>query len=347
MRFRENLNFVALISAVLQCASLAAQPRKALVTSEMIFDRGPFAECHASTIAQTRAGELAAAWFGGRREGDPTVGIWLSRQVDGKWSTPAEVATGIRSDDSKGKATRYPCWNPVLFQPVKGPLLLFYKVGPSPSTWWGMRRTSADGGRSWSGPERLPAGILGPIKNKPVELLHGRLLCPSSSEDHGWRVHLELTGDPGKTWTTIGPLEDPKHLGAIQPTILTYSNGKLQVLCRTQAGVIATSRSVDGGLTWSPLVPTDLPNPNSGIDALTLADDRHLLVYNPTKHGRTPLAVAVSRDGLRWGIVATLEDQPGEYSYPAVIQTRDGLVHITYTYQRRRIKHVVVDPSAI
>ena len=90
-----------------------------------------------------------------------------------------------------------------------------------------------------------------------------------------------------------------------------------------------------------------LPNPNSGIDAATLADGRHVVVYNHTTRGRSPLNVAVSSDGREWKAALTLEDQPGEYSYPAVIQTPDGLVHITYTWKRQRIRHVVVDAARL
>ncbi len=95
------------------------------------------------------------------------------------------------------------------------------------------------------------------------------------------------------------------------------------------------------------MAATTLPNPNSGIAAVTLTDGRHLLVYNHTPKGRSPLNVAVSRDGKDWQAALVLEDQPGEYSYPAVIQTSDGLVHITYTWQRRRVRHVVVDPAKL
>src|SRR5678815_1809353 len=97
-------------------------------------------------------------------------------------------------------------WNPVLFQPKEGPLLLFYKVGPSPSEWWGMLETSTDDGKTWSAPKRLPDRVLGPIKNKPEQLPNGDLLCPTSSEDDGWRVHFERTMDLGKTWASTGPL---------------------------------------------------------------------------------------------------------------------------------------------
>src|SRR5882724_2933251 len=171
------------------------QPTNAgILKSEFIFETAPFPSCHASTIAQAKDG-LIAAWFGGRSERSPDVGIWVSRFEGNKWSPVTEVANGLQKD-----GTRLPCWNPVLFQPKTGPLLLFYKVGPSPSEWWGTMTTSIDGGKSWSKPERLPDGILGPIKNKPVQLEDGTLISGSSTESDGWSVHMERTSDFGQKW---------------------------------------------------------------------------------------------------------------------------------------------------
>ena len=315
--------------------------REGVVATEFVFEQPPVPSCHASTIAETPAG-LVAAWFGGTREGDNDVGIWLARRVDGHWTPPAEVASGREND-----ATRYPCWNPVLFQAKGGPLLLFYKVGPKPNAWWGMMITSTDDGRTWSRPARLPEGILGPIKNKPVVLADGALLCPSSTEDQGWRVHLERTADLGRTWTAIGPLNDGKSIAAIQPSVLFHPGGTLQIVCRSRQGKIVEAWSTDGGATWGPLQATALPNPNSGIDAVTLADGRAILIYNHTPKGRSPLNVALSDDGKTWKAGPVLESEPGEYSYPAVIQTADGRIHVTYTWKRQKIKHVVLDPARI
>ena len=91
----------------------------------------------------------------------------------------------------------------------------------------------------------------------------------------------------------------------------------------------------------------DLPNPNSGIDAVTLKDGRHVLIYNHTPRGRSPLNVAISSDGISWSMIGELETDPGEYSYPAVIQTADGKLHVTYTWKRLKVKHVVLDLKAI
>jgi predicted neuraminidase len=312
-----------------------------VLKTEFLYETAPFPECHASTIAATKEG-LVAAWFGGTEEKHPDVGIWFSRHGGKGWSTPVEVANGIES-----AAKRHPCWNPVLFQMPDGPLLLFYKVGPSPSTWWGMLIRSTDHGMTWSKPERLPDEIAGPIKNKPILLKSGKLLCPSSTEDHGWRIHMEWTTDAGRTWKRTPALCDGTTKQAIQPTVFVHGT-ELQAICRNRSsGQLWETWSQDDGETWSDLASVKLPHPGSGIDGVTLADNRHLLVYNHTNRGRSPLNVAVSADGKSWQAALVLESQPGEYSYPAVIQTADGLVHITYTWKRQKVKHVVVDPAKL
>ncbi|MBS1727590.1 MAG: exo-alpha-sialidase [Armatimonadetes bacterium] len=308
-----------------------------LVRSEFIYVSAPFPSCHASTIVQTRTGKILAAWFGGTAESNPDVGVYVSELQGDNWTVPKEVAVGYAPNGE-----RRPCYNPVLFQPSGGPILLFYKVGTGPQGWWGMLTKSTDDGRTWDKPVRLPDGILGPIKNKPMELPDHTLICPSSTEEGGWRVHFEFTKDFGKTWTKTDPVNDGKSIGAIQPSLLKLPGGKLRAVGRTQQGRVFSIDSNDKGKTWGPMSLTDVPNPNSGCDAITLKDGRHLMVYNNTPSGRTPLCVAISSDAKTWTPVLTLESDPGEYSYPSLIQTKDGLVHIVYTWQRKRIKHAVV-----
>jgi predicted neuraminidase len=333
--------------AIPAAAPAAPAAPAGLLKTEFIFKDVPFKSCHASTIVESK-GHILAAWFGGPEEGDSKVGIWSARLEGGRWTRPLEVANGLPGDSGANSRRRFPCWNPVLFQPSKGPLMLFYKVGPKPSSWWGMLKTSDDGGRSWSAARRLPEGILGPIKNKPVQLADGTILCPASTEDAGWQIHFERSTDMGQTWSRTPAINDGKRIAAIQPTILFLADHKLMALGRTRQRRIFQTISGDDGRTWSALKLTSLLNPNSGIDAVTLKDGRHLLVYNPTLDDRSPLNLALSTDGQTWRDVMVLEKDPGgEFSYPAIIQTSDGLVHITYTWQRKNIRHVLIDPSRI
>ena len=331
----------------------------ACISAGLIYsvDDRPTPQCHASTIVETPAG-LVAAWFAGTRERHPDVGIRVARHDGSKWGKSVEVANGIES-----AAKRFPTWNPVLFQPQDGPLMLFFKKGPNPRQWWGMLTTSEDNGDTWSELRRLGTdealgegnpNLIGPVKNKPIQLANGSILCPSSTEHKGWRVHFELTRDFGRTWEVIGPINDASQFDAIQPSILRYGEGRMQVLCRSRQNVIAQSWSEDGGKSWSAVTATDLPNPNAGTDAVTLSDGRQLLVYNHTVrqtalNGREMLNVALSRDGETWQPTLTLERETtrAEFSYPAVIQTSDGKVHITYTWRRVSVKYVVLDPARL
>src|SRR5690349_13288451 len=220
-----------------------------LISSGLVYpmDAKPTPQCHASTIVELSDG-MMAAWFGGTHEKNADVGIWTAQWRSGKWSHPVQVANGFVND-----SLRYPCWNPVLFKPRGGPLMLFYKVGPSPGEWWGMLMTSADEGRTWTVPRRLGEHqsvgyLLGPVKNKPLQLADESIVCPSSTEievpvsgssdmrEMG-RDRLEITRDFGKTWEVIGPMNEGIELTAIQPSILSYKKNAWQILCRTREGV--------------------------------------------------------------------------------------------------------------
>lgn len=304
-----------------------------------IFEKAPFASCHASTIVEAEPGKFLAAWFGGKDEGAADVRIWSSR-FDGKaWSAPAIAA----------EEPGFPCWNAVLFKSASGTLFLFYKAGRDPMSWTGFVRRSTDAGATWSKAEQLPAGLLGPIKNKPIQRADGTILAPTSVESHrAWACWIERSKDDGKTWQKFGPIHVPDHpYGIIQPTLFERKDCSILALCRSRGlGVIVQAESKDDGETWSPAEKTGLPNPGSGIDGVRAANGEFYLVYNHTKKGRTPLNVARSVDeGKTWKTVATLEEQPGEYSYPSVIQGNDGKLHVTYTYQRRHIKYLALDPA--
>lgn len=347
--YMKNLTKTLILLLIVSSCTQTVTFKNGLVEQQFVYDTADFPSCHASTIVETPEG-LVTAFFGGTHERHKDVCIYVCRKENDSWTKPVEVANGIIND-----TLRYPTWNPVLFQIPDGELLLFYKIGPRPSNWQGMLMRSSDHGKTWSKADSLPEGNIGPVKNKPVLLDNGTLICPSSSEEKGWKVHFESTTDFGKTWTRSEPINDGKRTSAIQPSILKHKDGRLQILCRSRNSVILESWSTDNGKTWSLMKASALPNNNSGTDAVTLKDGRHVVVYNHVKTlpnapkgYRTPLNVAISKDGINWEAAVILEDSEiSQYSYPAVIQSSDGMVHVVYTWRREKIRYAKIDPNKI
>jgi predicted neuraminidase len=314
-----------------------------LVRQDFVFSDPPFQQCHAPTLVETADGSILAAWFAGSYEGAPDVCIWNSVLRNGKWSVPASLVCG---DSLEGNSS--PLWNPVLFAPEDSTLILYYKLGNSPREWTGKIMVSKNSGISWSDPAGT-GNILGPAKNKPMVTSSGTWLNPSSKESlERWQVFIERSEDQGKSWSII-PMDTSNPAKVIQPCLLRYPDGSLQALCRSNQDYIMESWSYDDGKSWNKLKRMGLPNPNSGIDALTLRSGIQLLVYNPLKsskewwNGRQKLSVAIASPEHKWEDIYVLEDQPsGEFSYPSVIETRNGEIHILYTYNRKSIKHVVL-----
>lgn len=321
----------------------------AVISKGFVFGDLPTPSCHASTIVEAAPGKFVAAWFGGQHEGAADVGIWVSRREDGMWTRPEQVAAWRSPDGKPG-----PCWNPVLYKLPDEAIALYYKANGDPRTWTGYVRRSTDGGKTWTEAEqiaavpgnetRLARVPVGPIKNKPV-LSDWVIIAPSSTEDAGWRVHFERSSDGGKTWKVIGPVNDGIAIAAIQPSILKVGEGRLLAIGRTRNKRIFQIESPDNGLTWGEMTLGDLPNPDSGTDAVTLADGRHLIIYNHSDRDRWPLNVAVSDCGRMWTPAVNLETEPGEYSYPAMIEAADGMVYVTYTWKRKKIAFAVLDPK--
>lgn len=340
----KSLRLAVFFIFLLSSGFLSAQSQFIKVREELIFQDAPFAQCHASTLLETGNRDILAAWFGGSHEGNRDVKVWTAVNHKGKWTSPVAVADG-----NFAELGTFPLWNPVLFKSSGNKLFLFYKAGPNPREWWGMYKVSADNGKTWSEAVRLPDGILGPIKNKPIQLSDGTILSPSSTETlENWKVHIERSTDQGKTWQKI-PVDPETEFGVIQPSILTYPDGRLQILCRSKEGNVIESWSDDQGLSWTKMKRTELLNPNSGTDAVTLKDGSQLIVYNPLIpgkewfNGRFKLNLAGSEDGVNWKDIMVLENgTKEEYSYPAIIQSKDGKVHISYTFDRKNIKYIIL-----
>lgn len=340
------MRFPGVAAAVLALCCLAATGR-AEDPGKLIFPIGStsFASSHASTIVELKSGDLLAAWFGGSGEGNPDVAIWSARRSGGVWSKPVKLASEQGS----------PCWNPVLFHERDGRLWLYYKVGPSPSEWAAVRKYSDDEGLTWSAADSLPAGLLGPIRAKPLVLADGTIVAGTSVEAYKtWSIWIERSID-GKAWKKIGPIlpdfdalanksaRDKTH-GLIQPSVVRLKNGHLRLYARSTSDIarICVADSSDDGQTWSAARRLDLPNPNSAIDAFGLRDGRVVLVYNDSTRDRWPLKIAVSADGEHFDSFLTLEAGPGEFSYPAMIQDARGDLDVTYTWNRKSIAYVHV-----
>ena len=314
----------ARVGALALMAALV-QPAAPVTVREFLYEQAPFPSVHASTIVETPSHTLLAAYFGGRSEGADDVEIWLSRQTSGgAWAAPV-----VMTDTPD-----MPAWNPVLFQDGRR-TWLYFKVGPDPQEWVGARRYSDDDGVTWSAVEWLPAGLLGPVRAKPLHLRDGAWLFGTfveagyrygtNANDHyqRWAAWVERSDD-GSHWARYGPIGVPGELfGVIQPAMWQTDRGEIRMLLRATAriGHIVSSSSTDGGRTWSPAVATTLPNPNAGIDVVKLADGRVLLVYNHLASGRGAIHVAVSLDdGATWSAPLTLETSTsGELSYLSLI----------------------------
>ncbi|WP_426790401.1 sialidase family protein [Sphingobacterium sp. WOUb80] len=342
----KKINLISLIIILFLSSCATYKPQ--ILVSEQIFKTGqvPFQQCHASTIQVIGKDSLLAAWFGGTHESNPDVVIWSSLYSNGQWQAPVQIADGILGD------TRFPTWNPVFYQyPHSDTLFLYYKVGPNPREWKGYVKHSLDKGASWSAEQQLPEGILGPIKNKPLTLKNGLLLSPSSTEskEEIWKAHLEISRDHGRSWS-ISAIRPDTSIQVIQPSVIQHADGRIQVLCRSKENKVMAAFSTDQGLTWGSWQATNLLNPNSATDAIRLNNGLFMIVFNPAIagndwwEGRTKLHVAISKDGLQWKDVLTLEDgvKNDEYSYPTIIQDPKGFIHITYTWNRKSIKHIVL-----
>lgn len=304
--------------------------------------------CHASTIVELQNGDFLAAWWEGSYETADDVVVSASRLKHGSesWSEPFVLA------DTYGK----PEGNPVLFVSPNGRAWLFYMT--MFGKWWNTckikYKTSEDDGYTWSNPAFLVDRIGLMLRNKPITLSSGRIVLPiyneSSIDDKENNYSLMLlSDDEGKNWRFSEPIRSsPPNL---QPSVIERSDGSLLAYCRYyvypvpgKEGRIWQSISKTAGESWSVATRSLFQNPNAGIDMVKTFKGNVVLAFNDSTEKRNPLAIALSEDnGLSWSFKRTMESDPGTFDYPAIIQSRESLIHLTYSYNHLSIKHVTFD----
>jgi predicted neuraminidase len=300
--------------------------------SELVFEKIPDAPAHhCSTICEAGNGDLLCLWYGGSYESADDQALFLARKRPGEksWSTPQVLS----------RNPEQPPGNGVIFRDASDRLWIVWSrmEGSRPmrrGSGWNrcrlMVRTSTDNGATWSDDRTMLLDTMGGVpRNPPIRLSDGTLLLPDGQS------HFLALAPGASDWQRVGSFR-----GGSQPAVIERGDGSLLALLR-RSGHIQQIETRDAGRTWSQAVSTPLKNPGAGISMVKLASGHLVLVFNDSQTDRTPLSICRSLDeGRTWESPLHLESNPGEYSYPCVIQTSDGKIHVTYTFRRYSIKHV-------
>ena len=324
-------------------------------TEELIGPEGLWPSYHVASIAELPGGRLAAIWYAGSREGATDVAICFATHDPeaSTWSRPRPILTPALAEHELGRAIRK-VGNPVIFSDATGKLWLLY-VTITVGGWSGSSlnlTTSDDAGQSWTPSRRL---ALSPffnlselVRNRPAPLSGGGWAVPIYHELYGKFAEVLWLRTTGTELLATKSRINGGRSG-FQPTLAPLTTNTALVFLRdcSPRKRISVARTDDAGRSWSAPDALDLPNPGSGLASLRLADGRVLLAFNDAPFGRSNLRLAASEDdGRTWKRLATLADEPrAEFSYPYLLQTRDGTIHLVYTWKRKGIKHVAFNAA--
>lgn len=305
-------------------------------SSELIFDRIPGAPAHhCSSLAQAPNGDLVSVWYGGSYESAEDQKLFFARRPVGTrtWSSPVVLQ----------QDTLQPPGNAVIFVDNRSRLwIVWCRMEESRPLRRGggwvycrlMYRISTDSGQTWTADKPMfDKQVYGVPRNGPITLRDGTFILPIKNHDDN--TMCLVTTDDGQSWQRRGPVSTGS-----QPAIIERSDGSLMALLRHRPHILS-SLSHDAGRTWTEPHPLPLKNPGAGITLTKLKNGHLVLVFNDSESERTPLSITRSLDeGRTWQTPLHLESNPGEYSYPSIIQSTDGKIHLTYTFRRYAIKHV-------
>ena len=290
---------------------------------------------HASNIAEMPNGDLLVVWAAGTKEAAADTVIVGSRRRKGEtaWSVP----TVLSENAGKGHA------NPVLFVDDWGVVRLFYSelIGVGHLCLSNIQaRTSADHGVTWSAPRSVIDDLCLLMRNKPLILNTGEWLLPVYWEAI-FQSRFWVSKDRGQSWKSRGTIITFPSTN-LQPAVAQCFDGSLVVLMRngSDTGFTWEARSQNCGGPWQTKERHDLPNPGSALDLIRLQSGHLLLICNPSTTERTPLAARVSADnGKIWSVPRVIEEGQPQLSYPSVIQTSDGTIHVSYSHRLTHIQH--------
>ena len=306
---------------------------------------------HVASLCELADGGLGASWYGGTREGASDVAVFFSRRnsgPSGAWTQPVPLINRKNAQQETWRFVRK-VGNPLLFSDPDGTMGLLY-VSIAVGGWSGSSlnvKLSHDGGSTWTASRRLG---LSPFFN--MSELVKSAVTPMS--DGSWAVpiyHEAFAKYPEVLWlradkdaVTATKTRIFSAGTAFQPTLVASSEKEGFVLCRTASSVREAfeSHTMDAGRTWSAPKPTGLPNPDSGVAAIRLQNGRILVAFNDSRSNRSTLRLAVSENGAPpyQRVFTVAEEREAEFSYPFLLATRDGLIHLAYTWKRTGIKHV-------
>lgn len=347
-------------------------------TVEALIPNTPYNSCHAADLLELANGDVLCVWFAGSDEGNADISIVGSRLKAGEsqWSEPVML-----SDD----ATRSE-QNPSLFQHPNGDIWLMYTAQvartPEMPSNFNLQYTaeirckvSKDLGETW-GPTTTLFNREGSFCRQKIQILSsgrwifGNWICFADNTRNGSDITVfQISDDEGKTWREV---EMPESMGRVHANVIEKEPGKLVAILRSRfADNIYISTSEDNGDSWTAPVRTCLRNNNSSISAIKLSSGAIGLVYNDVAFNhdttrtvwpdqRCPVTLAISEDGgVTWPWRRIVENGEGfvgpwndinnrRYEYPVMIQGADGMIHVAYSWGRRKqIKHVIVSEAWI